>query len=379
VGYENKSKALSKMQKSLLEQTEDKKMILTYKIRHGRDFSDELRKAERVANFALKTRTQSSRDVKHLGLKSMISNQILRKYSRNRVLKKVRSVKLTVPSQGVRVLRELRKLVIPCLELTLNYHFRDDFEKVNQIEVGDEYAYVSVTVPEEKPYEPKGWIGVDRNTTGHIAVVADPETGKVLKLGKSAKHIHDKYREIRRSLQNHGKYRKVKEIKNRESRVVRDLNNKVSRKIVDEAKGSGKGIKLELLEGIRKTTKQARSFRYALHSWSFYQLERMIEYKAKLLGVPVAYVDPAYTSQTCSRCGLVGDRNGKVFKCPSCGHVENADVNASFNISVRQVGVSRSAGDRDPSEGSTDTPRADMAENDANRRTPRALAVGVCQ
>ena len=130
---------------------------------------------------------------------------------------------------------------------------------------------------------------------------------------------------------------------------------------MDAAKSSDKGIKLELLEGIRKSTRQARSFRYALHSWSFYQLENMIEYKAKQLGVPVAYVDHAYTSQTCSRRGQIDDRSGKGFKCPSCGHVENADVNASFNISVREVGVSRSAGDRDPSEGSTDTPRADMA------------------
>ena len=355
-------------------------MILTYKIRHGRDFTSELRKARRVAEYTLKTGSISSHDVKHLGLKSMISNQILRKYSRNRVLKEIRSVKLTIPSQGVRVLRGLRTLIIPCLDLTLNYHFRDDFEKINQIEVGDEYAYVSVTIPEEKSYEPKGWIGVDRNTTGHIAVVADPETGKILKLGKSAKHIHDKYRNIRRSLQSHGKYRKVKEIKNRESRVVRDLNNKVSRKIVDAAKSSDMGIKFELLEGIRKTTKQARSFRYALHSWSFYQLERMIEYKSKLLGVPVAYVDPAYTSQTCSRCGHLGDRKGKEFKCLGCGHVENADVNASFNIAAsHQLGVSRLHADRDAYKGRTDTPRADMVENDTNRRTPQALAMGVCQ
>ena len=351
-------------------------MILTYKIRHGGDFSDELRKAEQVAYYALKTRTQSSRDVKHIGLKSMISNQILRKYSRNRVLKKVRSVKLTVPSQGVKVHREQKILVIPCLRLTLSYRFREDFLKVNQVEVGDEYAYISVTVPEEKQYDLKGWIGVDRNTTGHIAVVADPETGKVLKLGKSAKHIHEKYRGIRRSLQSHGKYRKVKEIRDRESRVVRDLNHKVSRKIVDTAKSSDKGIKLELLEGIRKSTRQARSFRYALHSWSFYQLERMIEYKAKLLGVPVSYVDPAYTSRTCSRCGLVGNRNGKMFKCPACGHVENADVNASFNIAVRQGGVSRFVADRDAAKGSTDTPREATPMSDGDLRTPRALARG---
>jgi len=126
---------------------------------------------------------------------------------------------------------------------------------------------------------------------------------------------------------------------------------------VDAAKSSDKGIKLELLEGIRKSTRQERSFRYALHSWSFYQLEKMIEYKAKLLGVPVAYVDPAYTSQTCSRCGQIGNRNGKSFRCPSCGHVENADVNASFNTAVRQVGVSRFIADRDAVKGSTDTPK----------------------
>ena len=340
-------------------------MILTYRIRHDGDFGDELRRARQVADFAVKTGALSSRDVRHLGLKSMISNQVLRKYSRNRALRSVRSVKLTIPSQGIRVLRELRALEIPCLNLTVNYRFRDDFEKVNQVEVGDEYAHVSVTVPEEKRYDPRGWIGVDRNTTGHIAVAADPDTGKVLKLGKRARHIHEKYRNIRRSLQSHGKYHKVKEIRDRESRVVRDLNHRISRRIVDTAKASVKGIKLERLEGIRRSNRQAWSFRYALHSWSFYQLERMIEYKAKLLGVPVAYVDPAYTSRTCSRCGLVGDRSGKMFKCPACGHVENADVNASFNISVRQAGVSRSAADRDAAEGSTDTP---------GEATPRATA-----
>ena len=354
-------------------------MILTYKIKHGRDFSVELGKARQVANFALKTRTQSSRDVKHIGLKSMISNQILRKYSRNRVLKEVHNVKLTIPSQGVKVDQDTHTIYLSCLKLMLKYSFPRRFEKVNQIEVDDKYAYVSVTIPEEKPYDPKGWIGVDRNTTGHIVVVADPETGKVLKLGKSAKHIHDKYREIRRSLQSHGKYRKVKEIKNRESRIVRDLNHKVSRKIVNVAKESGMGIKLENLKGIRKTTKSSKSFRYALNSWSFYQLAQMIEYKAKLLGVIVSYVDPAYTSKVCSKCGTLGNRNGKQFKCPSCGHVDHADVNAAFNIANPSTGLGRLQAERDVCKGSTDTPKNAMVMNAINVRTPRASAVGVCQ
>jgi len=58
-----------------------------------------------------------------------------------------------------------------------------------------------------------------------------------------------------------------------------------------------------------------------------------------------------------SKCGSMGNRNGKEFKCNNCGHVDNADVNASFNIASRQPGIYQSDADRDVSEGSTDTPK----------------------
>ena len=119
------------------------------------------------------------------------------------------------------------------------------------------------------------------------------------------------------------------------STVIDSFNHKVSRKIINVAKELGKGVKLEDLTGTRNGKNQAESFRYAKNSWSFYQLQQMIEYKAKLLGVEVAYVEPAYTSKTCSRCGHIGDRNGKSSKCHACGHVDHADSNAGFNIAKR--------------------------------------------
>jgi len=284
--------------------------------------------AIKIAAFAIQNRDKlSTKHIAHLGLKSVIANQILRKYGRNWKAKSVRSVKLTIPSQGVRV--DENELVVPSLKLILP--FKKPFEKVNQIELDDIYAYVSVTVAEQPQYNKEKSIGVDLNTTGYCAVVAVKETGKVYKLGKKAEHIRNKYKQLRRSLQKKGLYKVVKNIKNKEQRIIRDLNHKISRKIVNLAVKEKGGVNLEKLQNIRQTTKSRKSFRYALNSWSFYQLQNFIEYKALLAGVPVSYIEPAYTSKCCSRCGQIGDRNDKLFKCPR-GHVDNADVNAAFNI-----------------------------------------------
>ena len=131
------------------------------------------------------------------------------------------------------------------------------------------------------------------------------------------------------------------------------------------AKEQNAALVFEDLSGIRKTKKQYRSFKYALHSWSFYQLQQFVQYKAKLLGVPVLYVDPAYTSQDCSRCGARGQRNRKSFVCPVCGHVDHADVNAAFNIALRQYDMVNCYQKEMVARGTLISPSALLAEGQA--------------
>ena len=71
-------------------------------------------------------------------------------------------------------------------------------------------------------------------------------------------------------------------------------------------------------------------------SWS--KFRETLSYKAKLADVSVVLVDPKYTSQTCNKCLHVARENREsqaIFKCVSCGHLDNADVNAAKNILVR--------------------------------------------
>lgn len=336
-------------------------LIQTFKIKHGKDFNRELILAKKVAEFGLKHRSLLSADVKYIGLKSQISNQILRKYSRNKTIKRLNSVKLTINGYFIKKIE--KDLYIPCLKLTLPIFFNDSFKKINQIEIGKIYAYISVSYQEPEKYNPTRTIGIDRNTTHHTLVASVLETGKVLKLGKSCNHIHHKYRNLRKNLQKQGKLKKVKQIKNRESRIVKDINHKTTTALLQFAKENNACIVMEDLKDIRQTAKQRKKNkkqRYSLHSWSFYQQKMMIDYKAKKFGVRIHYVAPQYTSQRCSRCGHIesANRYKNLFHCKKCGTVEDSGVNAGFNIAyLHQQGIPRFNIDRDMLKGNTDTPK----------------------
>ncbi|MEW5898481.1 MAG: transposase [Bacillota bacterium] len=78
-----------------------------------------------------------------------------------------------------------------------------------------------------------------------------------------------------------------------------------------------------------------------MHYRPYYQLRKLIEYKAALAGIRVELVNPDLTTLTCSRCGeVVKNRpKGRWFKCPRCKKIKHVDVNGADNIAQAISGL----------------------------------------
>ena len=124
----------------------------------------------------------------------------------------------------------------------------------------------------------------------------------------------------------------LERIEGKERNFAKTYNHFISKSIIDFTKKvKASQINLELLEGFMENERNDK----VLRNWSYYELQSMIEYKAKREGINVAYIDPYHTSQTCSCCGHYeqGQRvSQSEFICKGCGVILNADFNGSKNI-----------------------------------------------
>ncbi|MEU5642559.1 RNA-guided endonuclease InsQ/TnpB family protein [Streptomyces milbemycinicus] len=80
--------------------------------------------------------------------------------------------------------------------------------------------------------------------------------------------------------------------------------------------------------------RQKAGLNRAILDKGWHRLELALRNAARCTGSRIVVVNPAYTSQTCNRCGHVDARSRKsqaVFACTACGHRDHADVNAAKN------------------------------------------------
>jgi IS605 OrfB family transposase len=182
-------------------------------------------------------------------------------------------------------------------------------------------------------------IGLRQLAVASVKMPQGKEINRQFYNGKQAGFIRKKYRSLRRKLGKSKKVKAIKTINDKEQRWMTDLNHKISRQLINLAVQEQVGIIImENLDNIRNTAISLNRADRNLHSWTFYQLQQFIEYKAELAGIKVEYINPKYTSQSCSKCGKVkkSNRKANLYSC-ECGNHIHSDLNASRNIANKYL------------------------------------------
>ena len=205
---------------------------------------------------------------------------------------------------------------------------------------GKYYLHIPVTyeIEESNISDICNVVGIDRGINFVVATYdSNHKSGFVS--GKAIKQKRAKYSKHRKELQMRhtpSARRRLKAIGQRENRWMQDINHQVSKAL---ATGNPKHtlFVLEDLTGIRNVTERVKTKnRYVSVSWSFYDLEQKLIYKAKQNQSSVIKVDPRYTSQCCPACGHTekSNRNKKIhlFTCKNCGYTSNDDRIGAMNL-----------------------------------------------
>jgi len=203
---------------------------------------------------------------------------------------------------------------------------------------GSFFLHIQLVDEAPEPIRAQDVIGVDLG----VVNLATDSTGETFR-GDDVERVRQRYHRRRRALNRVGTKnarRRLRKIRQRESKFRADENHRIANRIVGKAKGTSCAIGLEDLSGIARRTTAAKPQRSRLKGWAFLQLRTFIGYKATLAGVPVILVDPKGTSRTCSECGYNHQANRKTrdeFCCRCCGFTADADVNAALNIRAKAL------------------------------------------
>lgn len=196
-------------------------------------------------------------------------------------------------------------------------------------------------------------VGIDRGL--RFLTVSYDEQGKTeFVSGKKIATKRHKFQEVRRQLQSKGTKsakRRLKAISGRENRWMSNINHQISKTLVEKY-GEDTLFVLEDLTGVSfeesnlsRTAKQ----NYDLRSWSFYQLEQFLTYKAHENRSEVLKVSAQYTSQRCPKCGTIHkenrDHHKHLYSC-QCGYKSNDDRIGAMNIQL--LGTMWISGDNNP-------------------------------
>lgn len=133
---------------------------------------------------------------------------------------------------------------------------------------------------------------------------------------------------------------KLKCLRKRESRIMKTATRNIAATIAKIAIRHGAGTwQIEDLSTDIKVDKP-----WLARNWAPGMLKDAIRWQANQVGAKIVFVNPAYTSQRCSKCGHISSDNrpkknkgSSYFQCIMCGYKDHADKNAARNLSIVNV------------------------------------------
>lgn len=152
-------------------------------------------------------------------------------------------------------------------------------------------------------------------------------------LAKAHRKIH---RTAKKTQQRERKKKVLGKIHSRIFNRRKDFNHQLSRRLVnnfDIICVENLSMKDLLVRKGEMHGQAAKNINRSYADVAFGQFRQFLSYKAENAGKKVVFVNPAYTTQTCSACGtlVVKGLDDRAHICV-CGHAEDRDVNAAKNI-----------------------------------------------
>ena len=236
------------------------------------------------------------------------------------------------------------RVKLPYFSEGMSKYFNHDIYKFGTAKLvnkhGKYFLHIPVTydIEESNISDICNVVGIDRGINFVVATY-DSKHKSGFVSGRAVKQKRASYSKLRKELQmcqTPSSRRRLKAIGQRENRWMRDVNHQVSKALATSNPKHTLFV-LEDLSGVRNATERVRTKdRYVSVSWSFYDLEQKLIYKAKQNQSTVIKVDPRYTSQCCPVCGHIekANRNKKIhlFTCKNCDYKSNDDRIGAMNL-----------------------------------------------
>ncbi len=222
------------------------------------------------------------------------------------------------------------RLILREGQVEIHYTIDNTDERVcGKKEIGIDKGYTEAFVDSEGEFHGKGLGEVLSKESDYLSNKYQRRNKIKAVLGKIEPKNPKKARRIKKH--NLGRKKLNRRKKKHQAKVKTIVFTAVNR-VVDKAET----IVCEDLTKTFRSKSYGKNANRRLSGWIKGLMASAIDIVASRRGSRVVQVNPAYTSQICSKCGCLGKRTGDKFHCASgCRVAMHADLNAAINILAR--------------------------------------------